>query len=372
MAEWIRNCVNLQKFVGLVKDQVDVGRAAAHPQFSRDQIAVVRATSHEEAIPEQDAVKSVLLVGSGSRMRVANCIRAIMGRLNKTQNWAVALKCLILIHTCLRDGGFMFQDQLSFYPARGGRNSLNLSKFKDTSTAFTWAVSSWIRWYAKFLEQWILTSRTLGTFLDSRIWDAATSAEKVSSLATGELVKEIVALHDLVQEACGWQAEEMVIQNFLVKDGLRLVVLDSLKIYEELKLRIREIPERKPTLQRSEASQLLQVCEKLSMESMIMVHLWEEGQNLQLLHAAERSGSLILTDYELMKTKEALRLASIQSMTASSTRHDVQSVLSLCWRRSSDYNYFGVLGLDAENCFVPDKRSRHRSMSHLHISRTLL
>lgn len=315
MGEWIQKRIKLRKIMNHVKDQLSAGRAMAkHDQLSQINLAVLRATNHEERVTEEEMVKSVLAIGTLSRMRVSQCIRIIMDRLNKTHSWVVALKCLIMIHRCLHEGGFMFQDQISIHPASGGHNYLNLSKFKDTSSPFTWEVSAWIRWYARFIEQWIQTSRNMGDFLDIKIEDESARAEKFVPLATGQLVKEILTLYDLLLEACGWQAEESVVNHFLVKEGLRLASLITLKAYQELKLRLQEITERITTLGPSEAFDLQQVCENLSMKSMVFTHLFETREYPHLQSRRAVSGQVVFTDYDLMQLKETLRLASMQNI----------------------------------------------------------
>lgn len=330
MAEWIQKHIKLRRIMSHVKDQLSAGRAMAkHDPLSQINLAVLRATNHEERVTEEEMVKSVLAIGTHSRMRVSHCIRIIMDRLNKTHSWVVALKCLIMIHRCLHEGGFMFQDQISIHPASGGRNYLNLSKFKDTSSPFTWAVSAWIRWYARFIEQWIQTSRNMGFFFNIKIENESARAEKFLSLATGQLVTEIFTLYDLLQEASGWQAEESVVNHFLVKEGLRLSSLITLKAYQELKLRLQEITERITTLGPSEAFDLQQVCEKLSMKSMVFTHLFETGEDLHLESSCAVSGQVVFTDYELMQLKENLRLASMQNISMFPGQSDVTDRLAL-------------------------------------------
>lgn len=366
MADWIKNRTKLQKIMGLLKDQVSLGRAIAkHGQFSQINQAVLRATNHEEHVTEEETLKSVLMIGGGSRMHVSHCTCMIMDRLNRTHSWIVALKCLIVIHRCLHEGGFMFQDQLSIQPASGGHNYLNLSKFKDTSSPFTWAVSAWIRWYARFIEQWIQTSRTMGAFLDKKIEDESLHAEKLVSLANGQLVKEIITLHDLLQEASGWEADKFVLDHILVKESLRLATLISLKAYQELKLRFREVLERVLTLGRSEALELLQVCEKLSMDSMVLTHLFKVGEDLHLQQNCAVSGQAIFTDYELMKLKEALRLASIQNIPTAPGQSDGNNRLASPWR-SMRWEKSSILGLGIEEA------RRGKSMSGFDFYEALL
>lgn len=301
--------------MGLVKDQVSLGRAMTKQgQLAQINIAVLRATSHDEQIAEEQTIRSSLEAGGGSRMRVSYCICVIMDRLNKTHTWVVALKCLLLIHRCLHEGGFMFQDQLSMHPSSGGRNYLNLSKFKDTSSPFTWAASAWVRWYAGYIEQWIQTSRNIGSFLDIKKEDKPSRVEKLMVLASSQLVTEIISLYDFLHEASGWQAEEFVMDHFIVKEGLRLVTVTTMNAYKELRLRFQEVSERIVTLACAEALDLLHVCERLSEDFMPLTYLFATGEDLQPQCERANYARILHTDYEILKLKESLKFASIHNM----------------------------------------------------------
>ena len=88
-----------------------------------------------------------------------------MDRLNHTRNAAVALKCLMAVHHIIKHGSFILQDQLSVYPASGGRNYLNLSKFRDDYSASAWELSSWARWLVQFHQFFFLCSWFFGILL---------------------------------------------------------------------------------------------------------------------------------------------------------------------------------------------------------------
>lgn len=336
MAEWIKRRTKLHMLMGLIKDQFSTGIVIAkHGHLTEIDLAVLRATSHEEQAIEEEAVRSVLEIGTGSRMRVSHCICVIMDRLNKTSSWVVALKCLIIIHRCLHEGGFMFRDQLSVHPAKGGHNYLNLSKFKDTSSAFTWVVSTWVRWYARLIEQWIQMARNMRSFLDLKMDYTSAHAEKILSLENRLLVKDINMLHDFLHEASAWQADEFVMSHVLVKEGLRLVIQMTLSVYQEMKFRLYEIQKRVATLERSEALSLLHVCEKLSTESMIFTHLFELVKDWPLQHDHVALEGIICTDYELMNLKQAFRLAASNNSTPSPEQLKFNGYLALTWRSSS-------------------------------------
>lgn len=299
--------IRLRRIVGFVKDKVSLARARARTRFAKWHVALIYATSHGGSPTAEKCVRSVLNEArTGSRMEMSYCVRLLMDRLNKTANWAVALKCLTLIHKGLRFGGFMFQDQVSIYPARGGRNYLNLSKFKDNSSPFASEVSFWIRWYAKFLEQRLVTCRSLGNFLDSKRCDSKLNVDKVADLGNDGLVREVLDLNDLLQQICECPTHGNVATNELVRDALRLVILDSFRTQDELKIRLREVCERVNSLTSLEIACVVQVCERLTVEFMSFTCLVELGLVLNLLEAKQCPEKVLFADYELTKIKNVL------------------------------------------------------------------
>ncbi|KAH7438407.1 hypothetical protein KP509_04G013800 [Ceratopteris richardii] len=280
MAKWLNKHRKLQEFMGLLKDRVSLARAVTRTgRLSQIDIVVLHATGHDEKVVDDEIIKAVLEVGSDSRMHVASCVSMIMDRLNNTENWIVALKCLFLIHKCWDNGGFIFEDQLSIFPSQGGRNYLNLSKFKDRSSSFTWAASTWIRWYARYIEQWIQTSRTISTFVSIKTDDLSLKKEKLMSLTTLQLVKEAVYLKEFLHEAARWKGDEFVMNHALVKRTLYLIIVTTHKACQEIKLRFQELTERILLLMQKEALTLLNVCEELSEDTESLVLLFQNEVN---------------------------------------------------------------------------------------------
>lgn len=346
MAGWIKKRIKLQEFMGLMKDQVSLGRAMAKAgQFSHIDLVVLHATNHEEHVVEEKTIQSVLEVGGGSRMRVSHCVRFLMDRLNKTHSWIVALKCLVLICKCLHEGGFMFQDQLSIHPSRGGRNYLNLSKFRDTSSAFAWATSAWVRWYARYIEQLIQTSRGTGFFLDIKAEDESLHTERLMSLANSQLVKEMIDLEEILHEAAEWEAEDFVMDHALVKDALQLISATTRKAYIEIKLRFQEVIKRISTLVRTEALALLNICERLAEDSMSLMQLFETGESLCDDGA---SGQVIYAGFELEKLKELLKFASLHNPSTLLEQVYINQDRSQMWK-SARWERQNILDLGISN-----------------------
>ena len=216
----------------------------------------------------------------------------------------------------------MFQDQLTMYLAHGGRNYLNMSTFRGLESLFTWQVSSWIRWYARFIEQWIQTLVIVGDCLEAKIGlnmlgDGTNNCGfhhyKLKLMINEQLISEIFSLYELVEEfgLCGWESSEMkmILAHPLVKESIRLIGLVTLKAYQELRLRFKEIRVRIKTLCQSQAIDLLKVCEKLYKDTLMFTSfLGMCEKNHIVLGVMEELE--VFNDYELMNLSNELKHAS--------------------------------------------------------------
>ena len=302
MAQWIKRHV-----VNRVQDQWSSAIAKSqHNQVSLALVPVLRATNHDqEKLPDEAAVMEIIVgIGSQSRVRISRCVQMMMGRLSKTHSWVVALKCLILIHRCLCEGGFMFQDQISFHrEICSGRNCLNMSNFKDKDSPLSWSASGWIRWYAGFVEKWIQTSRSLGLFFNCDVVREGRESDHIMTLPTANFVTEFMCLHEFLHEAS--MAMDSFVDHLLVKESLKLVMIVVGRAYEELQYRFKQIEPRISILTRSEAASLLQVCERLSSETMLLTHLFEVCSDV--MESNVRFKEILITDYELLNLKSHLQ-----------------------------------------------------------------
>lgn len=184
-----------------------------------------------------------------------------MDRLHDTRNSVVALKCLIIIHHVIKSGPFILQDQLSIFPRNGGYNYLKLSGFRDGSTPATWQLSTWVRWYASYLETLLTASRVLGYFLCSCSNSTLKESHehRISSFLNVDLIRDVDSLVVLMEETCkvpdqysntssssvfddrgGGGGGDMI----LVKEITGLLANDYLSIVNEIMLRLGELNER--------------------------------------------------------------------------------------------------------------------------------
>ncbi|KAL1569667.1 putative clathrin assembly protein [Salvia divinorum] len=242
-----RRIITLRELIGIIKDKASLSKAALL-STAPIRLAVLRATSHSPpAAPDDRHVSALLLSGEASRSAASPIIAALMLRLHRTGNSIVALKCLLVFHHILRRGPFILQDQLSIFPAYGGRNHLNLSDFRDTAA---WHLSSWVRWYARFLETLLSTSRTLGYFLCSSSSSSLKEnhERRISSLLNLDLIKELDSLSLLIEEICRAPDNLTVEGGVIVKEITALFLDDYISAVNELLLRLSELNERVSSL----------------------------------------------------------------------------------------------------------------------------
>ncbi|KAG9457278.1 hypothetical protein H6P81_001786 [Aristolochia fimbriata] len=145
----------IRKALGAVKDQTSIGLAkvGSSNSLSDLDVAIVKATRHEEAPAEERHIREILSLTCYSRAYVSACVNSLSRRLNKTRNWTVALKTLILIHRLLAEGDPAYEQEI-FFATRRGTRLLNMSDFCDTSRSINaWDFSAFVRTFALYLDE---------------------------------------------------------------------------------------------------------------------------------------------------------------------------------------------------------------------------
>lgn len=140
-----RQSTNLRDLVGKIKDKASQSKVALNPLSKPHATCLLRATTHDSSTPpDHKYLSSLLSFGHRSRVTASAVIESLMDRLQTTGDASVAIKCLITVHHIIRHGTFILHDQLSIFPAAGGRNYLKLSNFRDSRSPFSWEISSWV------------------------------------------------------------------------------------------------------------------------------------------------------------------------------------------------------------------------------------
>lgn len=256
----------LTHLIAVLKDKVSQSRAAmlSHPRNLSLHLAVLRVTTHDPSSPpNQKHLTSLLDFGHSSRATASAVIEILMDRLQTTRDASVAVKCLFAVHHIIKFGSFILQDQLSVYPSAGGRNYLKLSNFRDNTTPFTWELSSWVRWYALYLEYLLSTSRILGFFLGSISEKDINNEEKVSALLNKDLLKEIDSLVGLLEEISERPDLSVLHGNRLAELVVGLVGEDYLSAINEVSIRLSEFRERLSSLSLGDSVELVCAMKRL-------------------------------------------------------------------------------------------------------------
>ncbi|ESQ53265.1 hypothetical protein EUTSA_v10025543mg [Eutrema salsugineum] len=257
--------------VGIIKDKASQSKAALVSSNPNSKslsfhLSVLRATTHDPSTPPGNRHIAVLLsAGTGSRVTAASAVEAIMDRLHTTGDACVALKSLIIVHHIVKHGRFILQDQLSVIPVSGGRNYLKLSSFRDEKSPLKWELSSWVRWYALYLEHLLSTSRIMGFFISSTSSTIHKDEyeEMVSSLTNTDLLREIDALVGLLEEACKIPDLPSSGGKSLADKINQLVGEDYMSSVNELYTRFNEFKERSSTLSFGDSIELVCILKRL-------------------------------------------------------------------------------------------------------------
>ncbi|KAK7306154.1 hypothetical protein VNO77_44076 [Canavalia gladiata] len=285
--------MKLNELIGRMKDKASQGKAAILSK--RTTLSLLRATSHDSFTPPTRKHLSTLLSsGDGSRATASAAVELLMDRLQSTQNSAVALKCLISVHHIIKHGTFILKDQVSLCPYTGGRNYLNLSNFRDKTSSLSWKLSSWVRWYAKHVEQLLCSSRILGFFIGAATPHVVeTQEERASGLTNGDLLTEMDALLTVIEGIGKIPDPGSSEGNKLVNEIGGLVEEDGIAALNEVCVRVNELRERLGFLSFGEVVELVYALKRLEECSKMMMmevsqkrRLWDSV--IQLKEKVER------------------------------------------------------------------------------------
>ncbi|XP_047981280.1 putative clathrin assembly protein At4g02650 [Salvia hispanica] len=144
----------IREVMGAVKDKTSISLAmvaSSSSSLSDLEVAIVRATRHGQNLPNQGYIAEILSLTRYSRNMVNACIRIIARRLNRTKDWVVALKGLLLVQRLLSQSGTAFEQEM-FFATRRGTRFLNMCDFRDSSRK-AWDYSAFVRMYALYLDE---------------------------------------------------------------------------------------------------------------------------------------------------------------------------------------------------------------------------
>lgn len=298
---WFR-IMKVSRIVGILKDKAAECRIIVR-SLSPISVTIVRATSHRESPTPEKHVDAIHSACSTSPLLLSGCVEELKRRLRRTSKWVVALKCLILIHRLHREGDFILQDHLSVDTFTRGRSYLNLDGFRDTSTALTWQLSTWVRCYAGYIDQWLYTCRAMGEFWDGRFGDRSTTA-----LANAELLRELAALGELLSVTCEClQGAPGAGKIPVVWEALRLVLMDTWQLRQEVLVRLQDLRERILGLRQEEAAEFLSTVERVGAQEQAFRTVMKESTQpgslaaWEFAHVTDRLGDCLVSAKESLK-----------------------------------------------------------------------
>ncbi|XP_058731546.1 putative clathrin assembly protein At4g40080 [Vicia villosa] len=269
--------------IGIIKDKASQSKAVLLSKPTT--LSLLRVTTHNSFYPPTHKHISTLLSSTdGSRATASAFLELLIDRLHNTNDAAVALKSLIVVHHIISQGSFILQDQLSVYPYTGGRNYLNLSNFRRNTNPTSWELSSWVRWFAQHIENLLCTSRILGFFFLRNC--SSDGEERVSGITNTDLLKEFDSLVTLVEGICkrpdrAFDSNENKRRNTnkLVDEIVNLVGEDWVVIETMVVVEVREFKERLGCLEFGEAVELVCCLKRLEecRERVVVILEFKQG-----------------------------------------------------------------------------------------------
>ncbi|KAL6518580.1 hypothetical protein OROGR_019082 [Orobanche gracilis] len=251
--------------IGIIKDKVSLSKAALLSTPIR--LAVLRATTHYPPAPPDDRRISLLLLLGKTPHATATIIPAVTDRLRRTGNCVVALKCLLVVHHVIKSGIYVLDDYPSSFHSGGGRNYLKLSAFHEGATAATWSLSAWVRWFARYLETLLSTSRVLGYFVCSSSCAAAkeTHDRWISSFSNVDLIRDVDSLVVVIEEICKAPDYNIIEEcEMLVKEIMGLLLPhDYIALINEILIRLNELNGRLSCLNFNDSVELVCALKRL-------------------------------------------------------------------------------------------------------------
>ncbi|XP_004252088.1 putative clathrin assembly protein At5g35200 [Solanum lycopersicum] len=305
-----------RKAFGALKDSTMVGMAKVNSEYKKLDVAILKATSHIEVMPKEKHVQTFFNAISCNRPRadVGYCLHTLAKRLAKTHTWQVALKALVVIHRAMREVDISFLQELINYSAHRG-HLLNLTHFKDDSSANAWDYSTWIRSYALYLEEYI-ECYCLVKF------DFQRERKRMKELNTPTLIETVPCLQKLLSRLFDCQPKGAAQYNFLIQHALSIVAAESASLYVAIADGMLNLVDKFFEMQRHDAVRALEIYRRAGDQAVKLSEFFEICRNLDFGRGQKY--------VKIEKPPESFILAMEEYLT------DAPKPLMLTWKPDDD------------------------------------
>ncbi|CAN4094675.1 unnamed protein product [Withania somnifera] len=305
-----------KKAFDALKDSTMVGMAKVNSEYKKLDVAILKATNHDEVLPKEKHVRTLFIAISGNRPRadVCYCLQSLSKRLIKTHTWQVALKTLIVIHRAMREVDVSFLQELINYSAYRCR-LLNLSHFKDDTSANAWDYSTWIRSYSLYLEEYLECYCLVK-------YDFQRERKRMKELNTPTLIETIPCLQKLLSRLLGCQPVGAAQYNFLIQHALSIVAAESASLYVAIAGGMLNLVDKFFEMQRPDAVRALEIYRRAGDQAVKLSEFFEICRKLNF----GRGHKFV----KIEKPPESFILAMEEYLT------DAPKALTLTWKPDND------------------------------------
>ncbi|XP_057536059.1 putative clathrin assembly protein At2g25430 [Amaranthus tricolor] len=238
---------SIRKALGLVKDQttINIAKLASHsdPEI---EILIVKSTSHEKEIPNIKHSNEILQQISYSREKIKECVSLIAKRIERTHDWIVELKCLILVHRLITDGGKNIVKEIASANS-SCRMLSNLCYFQDLAHSNSWDYTDFVRRYGMYLvkkiellvfdEMW-LRKKKRSSFDDLKKLEEKDKKMEATHLRDELILERVLSrmerLQRLLQRVLDMGSRYVKKHRKLVILAFALVVEESFELYIDI------------------------------------------------------------------------------------------------------------------------------------------
>lgn len=278
------------------------GKAKSHGEYKGLDTAIVKATNFDHALPKEKHIRYIFqsLSPSKPRSEVAYCIHSLARRLNQTNNWAVVLKTLIIIHRAMRELDNTVWEELVNY-SKGRGHLIDISHFHDTSIPNALDYSAWIRNYGLFLGE------RLRCFIIVNHDVAAYTPSNSQKLDTKELLEQLPALQNLLFRLLDSKPGGASAFNRLIQYALSMIAGESVKIYVAITVRVVELLDKFFEMNRDDAISALKIYRKSGSQAERLSQFFETcraldfGRGHKFINIKQPPASFMTTMEEYIK-----------------------------------------------------------------------